>query len=107
MLGGGTFTTMNKVLPGSYINVISTGNATAALSDRGYVAVPMELDYSPDGVFEVTAADFQKNSVKFFGYEYTSEKRKIYERYFAGRNTVYFYNICEGGKKATNTYATC
>ena len=65
MLGGGTFTTMNKVLPGSYINVISTGNATAALSDRGYVAVPMELDYSPDGVFEVTAADFQKNSVKF------------------------------------------
>ncbi len=75
MLGGGTFTTMNKVLPGSYINVISTGNATAALSDRGYVAVPMELDYSPDGVFEVNRLrTFKKNSVKFFGYEYTSEK---------------------------------
>lgn len=106
MLGGGTFTTMNKVLPGSYINVISTGNATAALSDRGYVAVPMELDYSPDGVFEVTAADFQKNSVKFFGYEYTSENMKNIREIFCRANTVYFYNICEGGKKATNTYAT-
>lgn len=89
MLGGGTFTTMNKVLPGSYINVISTGNATAALSDRGYVAVPMELDYSPDGVFEVTAADFQKNSVKFFGYEYTSEKEKYTRDILQGEHCVF------------------
>ena len=28
-LGGGTFTTMNKVLPGTYINFVSTARASA------------------------------------------------------------------------------
>ena len=33
-LGGGTFLTQNKVIPGSYINFISAARASATLSDR-------------------------------------------------------------------------
>ena len=32
-LGGGTFVTQNKILPGSYINVISAASASAELSE--------------------------------------------------------------------------
>lgn len=42
-LGGGTFQVQNKVLPGCYINFVSAARATAALSDRGYAAMPLEL----------------------------------------------------------------
>ena len=58
-LGGGTFITQNKVLPGSYINFISAATASAGLSERGIAALPMPLDYAPTGVFEVTGEDMQ------------------------------------------------
>ena len=67
MLGGGTFVTQNKVLPGAYINVISAASASASISDRGIAAMGLELDWGPDGeVFEVTNGDFQKESLKNF-----------------------------------------
>ena len=46
--GGGTWITQNKVLPGAYINVVSAGIASAALSDRGIATMPVELDWGPE-----------------------------------------------------------
>ena len=67
-LGGGTFLTQNKVLPGAYINFISVATASADMSDRGYAAMGLELDWGQEGkIFEVTNGDFQKNSMKIFG----------------------------------------
>ena len=64
-LGGGSFTTQNKELPGTYINFVSAASASAALSDRGIATMPLELDWGvEDAVFEVTNEDFQKNSRK-------------------------------------------
>ena len=69
-LGGGTFTVQNKVLPGAYINFVSLATATATLSDRGYATMPLELDWGIEGeVFEVTNADFKKNSMKIIAYD--------------------------------------
>lgn len=105
-LGGGTFLVQNKVLPGSYINFISVAKASANLSDRGYAAMPLELDWGVDGaVFEVTNADFQKNSVKIFGYDYTHEKMKGLRDIFMNIKTLYAYRL-NSGVKATNSYAT-
>ena len=75
MLGGGTFTSQNKTLPGAYINFISMARATAALSERGVATMPLELDWGPDGtVFEVEQEDFIKDSIKVFGYSYSDTK---------------------------------
>ena len=67
-LGGGTFINQNKILPGTYIKVGSQKMAKSALSDRGIVALPIELDWGKDGVFKVTGEDLIKDSVKLFGY---------------------------------------
>ena len=68
-LGGGTWLSQNKVLPGSYINFVSAARASAALSERGIAAMPLEWSWGPEGeVFTVTAQAFQKDSVKLFGY---------------------------------------
>lgn len=46
-LGGGTFVTQNKILPGAYINFVSLASASATLSDRG--TVPCSLNFSTSG----------------------------------------------------------
>lgn len=50
-LGGGTFLTQNKELPGAYINFVSRTAAAAALSDRGIVTMPLELDWGSPGKY--------------------------------------------------------
>lgn len=106
-LGGGTFITQNKVLPGVYHNFISAARAFVNLSGRGYVALPTELDWGPDGeVFTATAEDLQKNSLKIFGYDYAHEKLKGIRDVFKNAHTAYIYRINEGAVAAQNTYGT-
>lgn len=106
-LGGGTFVTQNKVLPGSYINFVSLAKASATLSNRGIAAMPLELDWGVENaVFEVTKEDFQKNSLKIFGYAYTDDKLKGLRDLFMSIKILYAYRLTSGGVKASNTFAT-
>lgn len=106
-LGGGTFTVMNKELPGAYINFVSAASASAALSDRGIVTMPLVLDWGIDGeVFEVTSGDFQKNSMKIFGYDFSHKKLKGLRELFLNAQTLYAYKLNSGGSKASNDLCT-
>lgn len=106
-LGGGTFLVQNKTLPGSYINFISLARASATLSDRGYGALGLELDWGVDGeVFTVENSDFQKESMKVFGYDYTHDKLKGLRDVFKNLKTGYFYKLNNGAIKAANAFAT-
>lgn len=105
-LGGGTFVTQNKKLPGAYINFVSAASANPALSDRGIATMPLELDWGIDGeVFEVTNGDFQKKSMAIFGYAYTDDKLKGLRDLFLNTKTLYAYRLNSGGAKASNTFA--
>lgn len=105
-LGGGSFTTQNKVLPGTYINFVSTSNASATLSDRGYASMGLELDWGVENeIFEVTNADFQKNSLTIFGYEYTHDKLKGLRDLFINSKVLYAYRL-NGGTKASCEFGT-
>lgn len=105
-LGGGNFLTQNKVLPGSYINFVSAAKASASLSDRGIATMPLMLDWGKDEeVFEVTSADFQKNSRDIFGYDYASDKLKGLRDLFLNAKTLFAYKLNKG-EKAANTFAT-
>lgn len=106
-LGGGTFLTQNKVLPGAYINFISVATASANMSDRGYAAMGLELDWGQEGkIFEVTNGDFQKNSMKIFGHSYGDDCMKGLRDLFKNIQTLYAYRLNGGGAKAANTFAT-
>lgn len=106
-LGGGGFTTENKDLPGAYINFVSAASASAALSERGTATMPLELDWGVEGeVFEVTNEDFQKRSMKIFGYSADNAKMKGLFDLFMGASTLYAYRLNGGGKKAENAFAT-
>lgn len=103
-LGGGTWTFQNKVLPGAYISFESKVRPSVNVTDRGYAAMALELDWGPVGeVFSVEAEDFQLNSTKIFGYEYTSEKLKGLRDLFKNLNTGRFYRLSNGATKASCT----
>lgn len=106
-LGGGTYTTQNKILPGSYINFISLAKANANLSERGIATMPLSLDWgAEDEVVKVTSEEFQKDALKIFGYEQSHEKMKGLRDLFLNAQIVYVYRLNGGGEKATCTYAT-
>lgn len=106
-LGGGTFLTQNKILPGAYINFISVANASATLSDRGIATIPLEMNWGAENkVMTVELAEFQKNSQKLFGYAYTAEELKPIREIFLHAKTVHFFRLNTGGEKAKNDFAT-
>lgn len=105
MLGGGAFTAQNKKLPGTYINFASASRASASLSDRGIVAIPLLMDWGTEGVFEVSNEKFVNDSLKIFGYDYSHDKMKGLRDLFKNTKTLYAYRLNGNGAKATNTYA--
>lgn len=105
-LGGGTFITQNKILPGSYINFVSAKRASDMMSDRGVVALALELDWcKEDEVFKVTYEEFKRYSLKKFGYNYDHPKMKGLRDLFKNAKEGYFYRLNKGAK-ATNKFAT-
>lgn len=98
-LGGGTFLTENKVLPGSYINFTSAARADASLSERGTAAIAVELDWGVDGeVFCVESDEFLTDSCEIFGYAYTDNELKGIRDLFKNASKCYFYRLNSGEK---------
>ena len=105
-LGGGTFISQNKKLPGTYINFASAQSASSSMGERGIAAMAIEMDWGKDGeIIEVTSENFVKNSLKIFGYDYANEKLKGLRDLFKNIKKAYFYRL-NSGNKATNDLAT-
>lgn len=106
-LGGGTFVTQNKMLPGAYMNFVSAAQASATLSGRGLATIPLPMNWGPEGkIFTVELADFLKNSQKLFGYAYTADALKPMREIFKHAQTVHFFRLNAGGKAAACAYGT-
>lgn len=105
MLGGGNFIAQNKALPGAYINFISAAKASANMSERGVVAVPLTLNWGPEKmVFEITSGEFQTSCLKQFGYSFDAPQMRMLREVFLNATKGVFYRL-NVGTKAENTYA--
>jgi hypothetical protein len=92
------------VLPGSYINFVSASTASADLSDRGIVAVPLSMGWGIEsGILEVNEDSIAANSMKLFGYSYTDAAMKDVREIFKHAKKAYVYRLDGGGVKATAT----
>lgn len=107
-LGGGTFVSQNKKLPGSYINFVSAARASASLSTRGIAAMGLPLDWGVDNeVFTVTAAEFQKNALGLFGYHSGHEKLRAVRELFRNATMLHLFKLTSSSEgKASNDLAT-
>lgn len=93
-------------IPGTYINLKVTPNPNYVLGERGYLAIPMELDWGLDEqVMTVTADDYVKKAQNYFGYRYGAEELKFIDEMFKNAHTLYIYRT-NSGEKATGKYGT-
>lgn len=107
MLGGGKFQTQNKLLVGSYINFVSAKDASINVSDRGYCAIALDLDWGANGIVELTTESFQKDAKKLLGYDYAHEKMKPLREIFKNAKVAYIYRLnATGAVKAKSSLAT-
>lgn len=106
MLGGGTYTVQNKILPGVYINFVSTAVAAGSAQERGICGIGLNLDWGKDDViFKVSKEDFEDNADTIFGYDSTHDKLKGLRDLFKNAKELYAYKLTSGGKKASNDVA--
>lgn len=93
-LGGGIWTTQNKVLPGSYINFVNASKATSTVGDRGVVAIPYALGVAAGTVIEITKAEFVKDPTKLGeGVTFDSELAKPVREIFAHATKCLIYDL--------------
>ena len=105
MLGGGSFTVQNKLLPGAYINFVSAANSTSVLSDRGVVAVPMVLDWGPEkSVVELTSEEFSRDTRKVLGYTHDAAQLRDLREVFRNATKCLIFRL-NTGVKAQNELA--
>lgn len=107
MWGGGKFLVPNKKLPGFYHRFISENKDGIPLSDRGFAACGLELDWGPDDqIVTVENADFQSDTRKLFGFSYTDDKMWALRETFKRATTLHYYRLNGGGEKATSKWGT-
>lgn len=105
-LGGGTFITQNKKLPGTYINFASAKGASSVKLERGIAAMALEMDWGKDEeLIEISTENFHKNSLEILGYDYSNEKLKGLRDLFQNIKKAYLYRL-NSGEKAANDFAT-
>ena len=62
-MAGGNFLTMNKKLPGAYINFKSVPNAVGTIGERGIATMPLALEWGPEGeIIELFSTDLEDGS---------------------------------------------
>ena len=97
MLGGGVFVTQNKVLPGSYINIVSATSLNSTnLGERGIVAIALPIGKAPGTVIELTRAKFVTDCKEVLGVEYNSTTVAPLREIFLHSNKIYIYDLGEG-----------
>lgn len=102
MATGGTFVTYNKVLPGAYINFVSKARAMGNIADRGVMAMALKSNWGAENkIITITNEDFQKDSLKILGYEYTSDNLKPFREAFKNAKEIKYFRIGTGEKANT------
>ena len=105
-LGGGTFKSFTKVIPGVYTNVKGSP-IIKEMPTRGYVAVAVPLKWGDAGFTTVFASEIEETCMEVFGYDYSDNEMTWLREIIAGGATViYVYNLNSSGAKATGTFCT-
>lgn len=101
MIGGGSFTGMNKVLPGAYINFVSA-SSSVSMGSRGVAALPLVLNWGPEKkVYTLDASEFNKVARTIFGYDPTAPEMLLIREALKRAKTLLVYRVNSGGAKAS------
>lgn len=107
MATGGTWTTMNKIRPGAYLNVGIAPSTNLQTGVRGIVAAAIPLSWGPEGeIITVTADDFVSGrTASSLGFTYSNEEALPIKLLLRGAQTALIYRLDAGGVTASTTWS--
>lgn len=102
-LGGGTFVTQNKTLPGAYINFVSTGN-NVTMGERGTCVLALPLSWGKTGEFiPIESGEYTAKAAGLLGYEATETALLLIGECMKRATKLLLWRADSGGEKATAT----
>lgn len=102
-LGGGSYIIENKIIPGAYINFVTTTRGNVTLGERGVGVLGLELEWG-SGIIIAEKDSIRENCKKLFGYDYEDKKMICIREFFRHADKLIAYNINKGGIAAEFTY---
>lgn len=103
-MANGTWTTQNKVSPGTYINFRSAARAVGTVGERGVAAFPAPLPWGPEGIIKLEAESFLQNAEKLLGFGAADARIRHIAAAMAHASQVLIYRL--GAKGAEQAKAT-
>lgn len=102
-LGGGTFTAMNKTLPGAYINFVSAGN-NVTLGERGTAVLALPLSWGKSGAFiTIESGEYSEKATKLLGYDVLNSSLRPITECMKRAKKLLLWRSDSGGEKASCT----
>jgi hypothetical protein len=104
-MAGGTFSSMNKVRPGAYINFESESDNIITIGSRGIATMPMALSWGGENtLISLTGSDLVNGtSLAKVGLMPDESATLLINLALQNCNTLKLYNINKNGVKATRT----
>lgn len=100
---GGTWTTQNKVRPGVYVNVETSGGALGTVGSRGITSLALTLPWGAAKV--ITPIIAGEDTFKALGYDITAPELLLVREALKRARTVLLYKLNDG-TKSTVTVGT-
>lgn len=102
-MAGGTFLSMNKVIPGAYLNFESVPRPLITVGDRGIATIPMELNWgAEDKLIEVLSEELAGDgSLPKVGFTAFDEESKLLNIMLKYCYKALVYRTNSGGEKAS------
>ena len=103
-IGGEWITVGESKGLGAKINVVSKERAVAMVSERGILAIPLEMNWGADESVKIfSTQDWTRDSLYTFGYNTDApEMKNIKEMYQGGANELMVVRLNAKGEKASN-----
>lgn len=95
-MAGGTWTTQNKVRPGVYINVESSGGTLGTAGSRGVTSIALSLPWGAAKVITPIVAG--EDTLTTLGYDLTAPELLLVREALKRAQTVLLYRLNEGTK---------
>ncbi|MEK4878928.1 MULTISPECIES: phage tail sheath family protein [Paenibacillus] len=102
-MAGGTWTTQNKVRPGVYVNVETSGGALGTVGSRGITSLALTLPWGAAKV--ITPIIAGEDTFKTLGYDITAPELLLVREALKRARTVLLYKLNDG-TKSTVTVGT-
>lgn len=100
-LGGGTFTAMNKTLPGAYINVVSAGS-NVTLGERGTAVLALPMSWGAAGkLITIEAGEFTAKAKELLGYDSTAKELLLVRECMKRAKTLLLWRADVNGTAAS------